>query len=415
MRKQLTVVSVNSRKGGVGKSSIALSAAAQLAASGKRVAFIDLDAMGVHLSQCLPIDGVAAKEGEHLTFRSVDDRKVPPMPYAQRPYLFWWVKDRPQSRGKSVLGAGERLLASDACVAWARDEGVADRLETMIENLRLFLMSCFVSDLDEVNQMMLRGDTQRAYTAFLTALVEEFSKGEYDFVFIDNSPGFSLNGAMSLSWAVKLANGVAEQQKLDVKVWIWLVSLASWWEQGLLAYELNVYGEDIIRAHPVLIVNRLMSPKWLGVFEAGKMESARNLLIEARNEDPQAKRRLAELKSLFFNLPLWLGAERDTDDLLLDFVVPQGLRIAVLSEGDQVANAGSTGSAGVGDVSVVDPTATDPQDIVRRWGRRAEEFFARFFLPALKVSEQPTEAADEPGSFHSQVRTALVNPLLGQS
>lgn len=413
MSKQLTVVSINSRKGGVGKSSIGLSAAAQLAASGKKVAFVDLDAMGVHLSQCLPIDGVAFKDGRHLTFRSVDDRKEPEVPYGQRPYLFWWVKGRSQARGKNVLDAGERLLASDACVDWARSAGVEDRLETMIDNLRMFLMSCFVSDLDEVNQMMLGGDSQRAYTAFLTSLVKTFSSGEYDFVFIDNSPGFSLNGAMSLSWAVKLASGVAEQQKLNVKVWTWLVSLASWWEQGLLAYELNVYGEDIVRAHPVLIVNRLLSPQWLGVFEAGRMESARDLL-NARSKDPQAERRLAELKALFFNLPLWLGAERDTDDLLLDFVVPQGLRIAVLSEGDQVATAGSTGTAGAGDVSVVDPNQVDPQDSVRRWGRRAEEFFARFFLPALKVPEQ-AQPADHPGSFHSQVRTALVNPLLGQA
>ena len=405
MTNEVTVVSINSRKGGVGKTSIGLSAAAQLATFGRKVAFIDLDALGSQLSQCLPFDGVAVRDGNHLTFQfDGSDRSEA---FRDRPYLFWWLTGRPQARRRSVEESGERLLSSDACVKWAKEHGVDDGLKAMTSNLRLFPASCYVSDLDEVNQMLMGKDTQRSYESFLTSLIQTLSKGGYEFVFIDNSPGLSLNGAMSLNWAIQLARGLGTQRGLRVNVWTWLATLSNWWEQGLLAYEINVYAEDLIRVNPVLVVNRVMEDLWLGCFEQGLCVSARELIDDSGHDKESAQRRLAELKSLFFHLPLWLGAEREPHDLLLHYVIPQALHVAILGDSTHVAHAASGVSPGSDAVTVVDPSEVSPDETGKRWGRRAEEFFARFFLPSLL-----SRPSVEHGDFHSQVWSASVQPLL---
>ena len=307
------------------------------------------------------------------------------------------------------------MLASGACKAWANEHNVGSRLESMTENLRIFPASCYVSDLDDINKMVTDRERQRAYTSFLNVIVQALSESDYEFVFIDNSPGLSLNGAMALNWTLRLAGDANLRRGLGASVWAWFITMASWWEQGLLEYEVNVYADSLAHVNPVLVVNRTSGGDWIGCFPPGESASARELVDEAAVEGVAggvSADRLAELKSLFFHLPLWLGAERDPQTLLMDFVLPQRLRVAVIENVDHVARAASANDAG-SDASVVDPMKVSPLDGGQRWARRAEEFFARFFLPSLLVSDKDDgPPADGPQRFHSQVWSALVKPML---
>lgn len=407
-RRRLTVVSINSRKGGVGKTSIGLSAAAQLAAVGKKVAFVDLDAQGTNISQCIPFNGVASadpQDSEHLVFKHDDNGTL----YRNRPYMFWWLQGKPQTRLLGVLASAEQILASGACRARAEELNVGDRLTAVVNNLAVFPASCYVSDLDEVNKMHLGSESQKAYENFLTNLVSTLSR-DYEFIFIDNSPGLSLSGATSLSWAIKLARASAKTPDASVRVWTWMAGLASWWEQGLLAYEFNVFGEALTSANPVLIVNRALGD-WLGWFVPGTHLSAASLWADAKANRGEAYNRLAELQSLFFHMPLWMGTEQTVDQLLLSYVLPQGLCISVLGDDADIARASHAYYANGERDAVVRPDEAPVGDGPRRWGRRAEEFFGRFFIPALQSCD-PQESQRRQAGFHSQVWTGLVKPLL---
>src|SRR5262245_56469106 len=62
MTNKAVLISVHSRKGGVGKTSIGMSTAIQLAALSKKVAFLDLDTLGTYLSQSLPFKADLVRE-----------------------------------------------------------------------------------------------------------------------------------------------------------------------------------------------------------------------------------------------------------------------------------------------------------------------------------------------------------------
>src|SRR4051812_31655290 len=63
----MNIVTVHSRKGGVGKSTIALSSGLQLAARGKRVALVEMDTQGCGLNQYLRLAGEWKADGSDLS------------------------------------------------------------------------------------------------------------------------------------------------------------------------------------------------------------------------------------------------------------------------------------------------------------------------------------------------------------
>lgn len=389
----ITVISLNSRSGGTGKTSIGLSAAAQLAARGKKVAFVDMDATGSDLAQRLPFAGVVVPDGMHLKFQ-FEDTSVKPGPYRDRSYLFWWLIGRPQTYRRSISQAGEHLLVSAACAEIAHENRVTAPLGRMAENLMIFPASCYVSDQDAVNRMLLGLETQHGYERFLTRLCVALWQDKYQFVFVDNPPGLSLNGAMGLSWAIRLR----PHRQSEMRVQAWFSTLPNWWEPGLLAYEMNVFRKDIEGVDPVIIVNRVPTGKWLGL-PAGACVDTRDLW---HHKEAAACRE--KLTSLLFHIPLWLGAERDTGELLLDYIVLPRCRIAALREDAAIGLAASD--------SGVNVNSAPPEDGPRRWGRRVEAFFERFFIPAVSTRGVWGAAQGTLSPFHESVWSALVEPLL---
>ncbi|OGY78597.1 MAG: hypothetical protein A3B74_04415 [Candidatus Kerfeldbacteria bacterium RIFCSPHIGHO2_02_FULL_42_14] len=405
----LTVITIQSRAGGTGKTCIGLSAAAQLAAVGRKVAFIELDAQGAHLGQCLPLGGVAVPDGEHLKFQCEDTSCSPSISYRDRPYLFWWLAGNPKARGRKALQSGQRLVVSKVDKQRASNKGLSRLLETMIEHLTIFPASCYVSDIDEVNGMVLDRDHQRSYKNFLTNLTEVLLEEKYEFVFVDNAPGLSFNGGMSISWTTQFSRSPQH----NVQVWIWAITRESWCEPGLLVYELNAFEKIRTPVFPVLVVNRTPHPKWLGCFERGMTTNIRDLCDRART-DQQAQNRLSELQSLFLDVPLWLGAGRNTEDLFRDFVLPSNFRIAVVGEDPTIASVAVMEYSVESKENPTDEICTALEgDGVRRWGRRTEEFVAQFFLPAISKCNSTGGVVDRyPTGFHGEVWSALVKPLL---
>lgn len=351
----ITVISLHSREGGAGKTSIGLSAAVQLAAAGHKVALVELDSIGPHLGQCLPLSRITLEAGGHLAFRCESLRSVP--------NLFWWLTGWWEAPRRNVLEAGDKLVLPPSCVV-TRDP---NQLNTMILNLTVFPASCFVRDLDHVNQMVMRRDTQQRFIWFIRDLVTALERDGHEFVFIDNSSGLSLMGAMMLSWMRRM-----RKTKHRIRMEPWFVSAESSLH-GLTIFEMNVF-EGL--PTPQLIVNRSREEGW--------------------HSCPRGQHRVVgELVGTedFFSLPLWLGTERRVEDLARDFL-PSDMHVAVLQEDTSVARAGELPT---------EPAAVDP---AISWGQRVEEFFVRFIVPAASTTQSANSS-----SFHRDVATALVHPL----
>ena len=105
----LRIISIHSRKGGVGKTSIALSAALQLAAKGKRVALLELDSQGGHWSQVLRLERdwkPRTRRGKSRTWSLVKEG------YDSRPRLNDYLLSKTDD-ALEVLRLAERPLCTD--------------------------------------------------------------------------------------------------------------------------------------------------------------------------------------------------------------------------------------------------------------------------------------------------------------
>ncbi|HEX3148479.1 MAG TPA: AAA family ATPase [Gemmataceae bacterium] len=409
-----------SRKGGVGKTSVLLSAAIQLADQGRRVAYVDLDTQGTHLSQFLPLDQdmqpVPGMNGDTEykfckdTFiraaRKQSGAGCPIPEYGYRPAVQWHMTNVGRPKGY-VFPFGE-MVARLAIGSSFREKCGAHRLRVkrVVENLGLFLCSCYLSDLDRLNEMQLSADGQEQYRNRLSAMIDEFSREGFEYVLIDNSPGLSLSGANTFAWALEWLHGGAKRE-----VYPWILSHASWWEQGLIFYETNVYNHVLIKSFPTVIVNRVFK-SWLGFAE---FSPGTRVPLNGANRG-LVKRMAAEA----LILPLWLNASSVIqDDSSLEKFIPNELSLVVLGDDPEVRN------------SMVRPQ--DDQPIERASGRSVTEdldefegqdesaerfhlmttkFLRGFLLPAIGLTSDPFDNRSLNTQFHAQVRTALIEPML---
>jgi cellulose biosynthesis protein BcsQ len=394
------VVLVQSRKGGVGKTSIALSAAIQLAAEGKRVAFVELDTLGSHLAQVLPTDRDFEETPDGYQFnpgafsRSGSDKNRPRAPeYRERPNYAWYFPLERRGYRRPSFEDIETHLVIGAEVKQAFGDGSS--LETIQRHLGLFLAPSYLAEVSVLNDLQLSKEGQRQFREFLTKFVAQLAEHEYQYVVVDNSPGISFLAANVLAWALEW---VRDRDRETCH--LWYVNTPAWWDMGLTLYESNVYGHLLEISRPAFVVNRARAP-WLGI---SALEPGRR--IELGTE----QRRLANeivAQSLF--LPLWQaslvrGARKQMAEKFLPLTSAvailshdEGVRLSMLRQEDEPESAPDEHAG----QSPIEFSQQHAQAVLTRL---ANKFLTGFLVPAAAGTAQE-------GRFHRDVRTALLAAL----
>lgn len=425
MRKKAVLVSVHSRKGGVGKTSIVMSTAIQLAAQGKKIAVLDLDTLGAHLSQSLPLKDDLKEAGEVLEFNVEESPNGER--YSDKPYIAWRFTGHPKGPKLPIplLAVVKQHLAVEQSVReMASASNVLDRLSAVEENLCLFPMSPYIRDVDRLNKLTLSKDGQEKYLKVLAELVAELDDNGYEYIIMDNSPGLSFNPGLTLHMALK--EGLSQQKKESRQVHNWFVGNAPWWEQGLTVYEMSTYRDHLKNLNAVLVVNRV-GRKWL---DDDDLQAGTCWPIE-KNTNLYKK-----LVDQLFCIPMWLSADVDPDRIANRFMLPSRFYISILGDDDTIRRAQMT-EADYHSVEATGNGRSGHQELTENRYRNfvilAQRYLQFFVLPALKAvqkglaegaeSAEKSEAFNETSGpqytallpispFHDHVYSALVKPLV---
>ncbi|MCG8406564.1 MAG: ParA family protein [Phycisphaerales bacterium] len=415
------IVSVHSRKGGVGKTSLAVSAAFQLAARGKKVALLDLDTLGTHLSQCLPTDRdtLGRQNDELLEFRpdaferetEDKDKKKSQPGYYDRSYLTWQFAGTPTGEAPPTIDEIEAHV-NFGMSSWenARKRGVEREFDNIEKNLMVFPGSCIVRDIINANDEIIRGENPvPRYARFLGRVATYLSKYRVEFAFIDNSPGLSFFSGTQLAAVLKIVNS----SNMTASWRTWFVTGPAWWEQGIVLYEIRTYAGELRKTRPTLVVNKAPGA-WLGQegFAPGKSISI---------QDADNNGLLARL----FDLPIFAATGKSGEDLSNVFLINRNISFAVLGEDYNLRNI------------VIKPEDRGEIALLKhkerniRWAETASEYASEFALGAISAIGKEVRTEDEireqeirdvklreaglvirKNSFHRDIHTALLEPLL---
>jgi hypothetical protein len=383
MDKNITLISLHSRKGGTGKTSVGLSVAFQLAARGHRVAYLDLDTQGSHLTQCLPLDrDMKLGDDGSLEFQPAPDKARPR--YGNRLTLSDYIVGAKQAgRAVTTRDVTSRIELSLMVRTEAESASVCDQVVAACDNLALLLGSPLVSQIERVNTKILSTGGQNEYYKRLSDCLAELESDGYEFVVTDNSPGLSYNPGVGLTWAME------ESFKKHRSVHPWFVTTAPWWDPGMILYELNVFADILGSSHPTLLVNRSTGP-WLE--ESGFKPGATCRL----NDDAELRQRFA---SSIFGIPLWAAADLPLPEKTARYLTPRDLSISVLRHDDKVWGASM-------------PRVAANNGNGARMEDRMDFYLINFAIPAVKACCTPSGQSGE-RSFHDHMFSALVSPLLG--
>jgi hypothetical protein len=406
--KTMTTVSTHSRKGGVGKTSIILSAVIQLAAKGKKVAVLDLDTQGAYLSQGLPLRRDYLQENHSLRFNLERHGAPDVADYVKRPWWSWMVTGDPFKRtGKSSIPLEECRtgLAIDDSVRKNMAHSLRVPLRNIEENLHLFLLSPYLRDLDNLNKMVFSGEGQKVYRGFLSRAQVEMRDLGYEYLFLDNSSGLSFNPGNNLAWILEEA-----RRARDGSFITWLVTGPPWWEQGLVIYEVNVFAGALARCFPTLIVNRVAGP-WIGkeAFAPGKR-------VAIGREQEFTK----EFASKSFAIPIWFtaGKKFDVKDL-----IPNTMSVAILGESLEIRDAslrpedveaGAPAELGKdSDPDIEGGARGEPGEVLH--APTLSALFTKWSMKFIQDFVLKAAGCDGKGTtFHDHVRSALVNHLISE-
>ncbi|MCX6621208.1 MAG: ParA family protein [Acidobacteria bacterium] len=304
-------ISLFSRKGGVGKTSITLSAAIQLAARGKKVAVIESDTQGAMLNHVLRLAQDWDKANDDFKLRLADQ-------YGN------------VARWNNYLDASSNLgkVLSPLHVSPSVRPDIAELLR---KNVHIAALSCAPKDLAKANnRFVMNEDGPNAYFARLNRCVEELHNEAFDYVFIDNTQGLSFAPGVSISWFLEAALR-EKYEKRNLTFHAWFVSGPGWFDISLLLYEINIYSEFIQNAHPTLIVNRGRRD-WLRDVvgdEGTSMELPLGHLFPLKEMGTTQR---AALSRRFFASPLWLAIMKEDafGPMYEQFVCECNLNLALL-------------------------------------------------------------------------------------
>jgi hypothetical protein len=359
----------------------------QLAAAGKKVAVLDIDNLGTHLSQCLPLDrDYLLDDDDQLMLQVVpfrDQRGREQLDYAHRPWVNWAIDGSPyDGKVPALMDLGAQLVVSKNLARMAADQGVGEaRLREVSGRLDFYLGSCYVRDIDRYNKTITSAEGATRVTRMLDNLIS--SRLGYDYLVVDNQPGLSFSAAVSLAWVLRLA------QKSQATAHAWFVTQPPWWEQGLVVYETNVYHRFLKRANPVIIVNRLRSEGWI------ESDIPPGIVFETEELTSRESSRLVGER--LFSTPIWKATNFEEDELLEKFATPAGFKFVVLAE-DRAVTEGSLDL-------LKSPSPADPIDPVQRVRGLMERYVASFLVDPLRGDKPP---------FHQHL-SALVDSVLQQA
>lgn len=249
------IVSLHSRKGGVGKTTLALSAALQLACRGQKIALIEMDSQGGHLSESLPYS-----RGQR---RGAPDLAT---------YMLKLAEGR---QDESVWEMGRCLVVEAPAVDTSEvDNGSAAKkpsgneiITRLHSNLRVFPFPQSPSTKFEFQDQFYTTVGRRDFAERLANISNRLGDEGVDTVILDHAPGLSFGPGVGFAWALRWA-------KQGNTAHVWIVSGWQPWDPASVFYELAVVEEDDLkRANTVLIVNKA-AQNWLGLecntFENGE-------------------------------------------------------------------------------------------------------------------------------------------------
>lgn len=373
------IISIHSRKGGAGKTSIALSTAVQLAARGIRTAYVEADTMGTHIavSFALSRDCTRGEDGA-LRFHAEefgDDRGCLQPVYSKRKTI------ADLARGDAPVKMSDLcsfLQVSGKAEAKALELNITpEQLGNVREYLAILPMSVYLRDVDAVNQLVLSAGGQELFGSWLDKITLGLQDNGYRVIVLDHAPGLSFSPGVGLYWALR----TADRRENPVDVSVWFVSSAAFWEQGLVVYETNPAKQYIKKAHPLFVINQASEDTWAGFF-AGAL-----FPLDLDVENP----RLRELRKRLYCLPLWSGSGMDFVQFARSFADFSGYEIAVLRWDQEFAQSA---------LPREQPSTETPGEY---WLRAVDRFSMGRVLSAI---------APQPRAFHAEVRSGLVEPLI---
>ncbi len=357
----MQIINIHSRKGGVGKTSIALSVAAQLAARGRKTAVLDLDMMGTHLANSLPFAKYVASGRRGFEIVTGEPPHSDQQPFG-RATLFWnKVLVALKSRGKPIgttdvlmeLQKNKSIVAAD----------VVDEAKKLFQNLRIMPCSCFIRDIDQSSQFVHTQSTRDRFERFLSRVAADCHKDGYDYFIVDNSPGLTLSPGLNLHWTLSIPDSTNK--------WAchcWFVCGPAPWEPGLTLYE--------ILGLPHFQLQKLAS----AVLFVNEVDSTYRKLKEGNLFELAA---CPGLTDAIREIPMWKASPLSGDDFTEKYVTPLGIKVALL-----------------GSDPAVPASMRETSDDYGGWSDWTEKFMRDFLLAAV---------SSRPPRFHQQLRDTAID------
>jgi cellulose biosynthesis protein BcsQ len=375
----MEIITIHSRKGGVGKSSIALSAALQVSALGHKVALIELDSQGSGFNQYLRLANDWSNDETGLSVLADG--------YAKRPRVDKWLLDFDVTANIAKTLTSLLLLRCDD----PEFANLKREVDNVRNNLCIGPLSCFPSDLNKLNtEFVMLPSGRRKLHGQLDRLIEQLYKEGYRYAFLDQTQGLSFTPGSTLSWA--LEQPFKRKSDSWFRFHVWFVSGPGWADTGLLLYEATIYTEFLRPVTPILIVNRNRADWIYGEYERGDTH-----VLGQKGESENVGLRL-------FSTPMWTHINIPMTDLYERFST-LCLKVALL-----------------GWDKTVEPSMIAPHPTGRTSKEQLQINFdtveKEFILPALKAATRgrsrkstSTENGQDRG-FHDNVFSALVRDLL---
>lgn len=302
MAIKTTVVTIHSRNGGTGKTSVALLAAIQLAAAGRKVALVELSFQGSHLAESL----------------ALDFPQIPGIDPYRRPCLIWHHTGNPLGKPIPAVRKLSYPLGLSPTLLEQQFPPIRQALAHLRDHLHIFATSGFIADTDAVHRSVLQSDGQARYRRFLDGSIAHLEGLGYEYILIDNDPGLSFLPGVTLAAFLQELGEVEQRRRLRA----WFIAPQPIALVSLLMYELSVYSHLTPKRPSTIVVNRVKGD-WHGLTSGERL-----VATEEATSDEAVPPIIRDL----FMTRLWSRVNTPLAPLYNELWVETGFSLAVLGE-----------------------------------------------------------------------------------